>query len=64
MFAFESFSEFIAMAGHGPYVWTAYAICFVVLVAVLIVPVRAYRRQLRLIKQQAGLQSSNRSVDG
>ncbi|WP_372966003.1 heme exporter protein CcmD [Marinobacter sp.] len=30
--AFDSFSAFIAMEGHGPYVWACYAV-FVVLVA-------------------------------
>ncbi len=29
---FESFSELIAMDGHGPYVWTCYGIALVILV--------------------------------
>ncbi|GGC75109.1 heme exporter protein CcmD [Marinobacter halophilus] len=34
--AFDSFSAFIAMEGHGPYVWACYAV-FVVLLAGLMV---------------------------
>jgi len=30
--AFDSFSAFLAMEGHGPYVWTCYAV-FVILIA-------------------------------
>lgn len=34
--AFDSFSAFIAMEGHGPYVWVCYAV-FLLLVVGLIV---------------------------
>lgn len=29
--SFDSFSEFLHMGGHGPFVWSAYAITLVVL---------------------------------
>ena len=39
--AFDSFSAFIAMEGHGPYVWACYAVFSVLLVAMMIWSVRA-----------------------
>lgn len=53
-FQFENFASFIAMNGHGPYVWAAYGVALVVLVALAVVPLlrqkkfRAeFARQLR-----------------
>lgn len=34
--AFDSFSAFIEMGGHGPYVWASYGMFFVLLSAVMI----------------------------
>ncbi|MED5468281.1 MAG: heme exporter protein CcmD [Pseudomonadota bacterium] len=34
--AFDSFSAFIAMEGHGPYVWACYAVFAVLLVGLMI----------------------------
>lgn len=39
--AFDSFSAFIVMEGHGPYVWACYAVFSVLLVAMMIWSVRA-----------------------
>ena len=39
--AFDSFSAFIVMEGHGPYVWTCYFVFFVLLAAMVIWSVRA-----------------------
>jgi heme exporter protein D len=33
---FDSFSAFITMGGHGPYVWACYGVFFVFLSAVMI----------------------------
>ncbi|MCG7199207.1 heme exporter protein CcmD [Marinobacter pelagius] len=33
--AFDSFSAFIAMEGHGPYVWTCYGVFFVLMVGLM-----------------------------
>jgi len=41
----NSFAEFLAMGGYGFYVWTSYAISFVVLLLNVIVPM-AQRKQL------------------
>ncbi len=47
---FESFSQLLAMEGHGPYVWSAYAITLVTLIALVAQPLAAKRRQLRELR--------------
>lgn len=42
-FQFDSLMDFWLMDGHGPYVWSAYAITFVVL-GVLVIGARMQRR--------------------
>lgn len=37
--SFDSFSDFIAMGGHGVYVWLSYAIAVVVIVINIVGPV-------------------------
>lgn len=52
-FQFESIADFIAMNGHGSYVWASYAITFAVLVFLLVSPLlqkKAFVKQQ--IKQQ------------
>ena len=44
---FDSFGAALAMAGHGAYVWSAYAISLVVVALILLVPLRRQRRFLR-----------------
>jgi heme exporter protein D len=44
--SFASFSEFIAMGNHGPYVWTAYGISLAVLGLNIALPMVARRRYL------------------
>lgn len=45
--SFSSFGEFIAMGGHGPYVWAAYGISLLVLVINLWLPLSARRTYLQ-----------------
>jgi heme exporter protein D len=52
-FQFESFADFIAMNGHGPYVWAAYAITFAVLIYLLVSPLL---QKKTFIKQQQKIQ--------
>ena len=54
---FNNLSDLWTMAGHGPYVWAAYAISFVVLAGLIIIPAKRYRQQLVQISQQ---QSENK----
>lgn len=43
-------SEFLAMGGHGPYVWSAYAITFVVLALNVLEP---WVARQRLVSEEA-----------
>jgi len=52
-FYFESWSEFVKMNGHGPYVWAAYAITWVVLSYLLISP--WWRKRRWLVAESARL---------
>jgi heme exporter protein D len=59
-FQFESIADFIAMNGHGPYVWASYAITFAVLVFLLVSPLlqkKAFVKQQQ--KQQKLAQASD-----
>ncbi len=52
----NSFAEFLAMGGYGFYVWTAYAISFVVLLLNVVLPVvqrKQLLRQLALKQKRA-----------
>ena len=49
-FQFESIADFIAMNGHGPFVWSAYAITSAVLIFLLVSPLlqkKAFIKQLQ-----------------
>lgn len=45
--AFDSFSAFLVMEGHGPYVWTCYAVFFLLIVGLM---VRSLRRRETVIR--------------
>lgn len=45
--SFASLSDFIAMGGHGAYVWSAYGITFAVLALNIAMPILAKRRYLQ-----------------
>lgn len=44
---FDSLRAFLTMEGHGAYVWAAYLVTILVIVAVLIAPVRRHKQFLR-----------------
>lgn len=46
---FESLSDALTMAGHGPYVWASYGITLAVLAALVINPIQRQRSALRAI---------------
>ncbi len=52
-FQFESVGDFIAMNGHGPFVWAAYALTLAVLIFLLAHPIM---QKKAFIKQQLKLQ--------
>ncbi|MFJ3485881.1 heme exporter protein CcmD [Pseudomonas sp. NPDC090202] len=45
--SFASFADFLAMGKHGPFVWSAYAICLTVLAINVLSPLLARRRYLQ-----------------
>ena len=45
--AFDSFSAFIIMEGHGPYVWTCYGVFFLLMALITWLSVRDRRRVVR-----------------
>ncbi|CDF83058.1 heme exporter protein CcmD [Pseudomonas sp. QL9] len=45
--SFQSFSDFLAMGHHGPYVWSAYGISLVVLALNVAMPLLARKRYLQ-----------------
>lgn len=61
-FQFESIADFIAMNGHGPFVWSAYAITFAVLIFLLVSPLlqkKAFIKQLQKTQKLEKLAQSN-----
>jgi heme exporter protein D len=55
---FDSFSALIDMQGHGPFVWSTYAIALTVLVGLVISPWRKNKRffveqSMRIRREQA-----------
>jgi len=51
--AFESFADFIAMGKHGPYVWSAYGITLVVVLANIVAPLMRRKGLVDDIKRKA-----------
>ncbi len=49
MFQFASFSDFITMAGHGPYVWVCYLVTLMVMIWLVWSPLLRARATLRTL---------------
>ena len=53
---FESFTDFLAMGGHGLYVWLSYAIAMVVVALNLMAPLRTkkqiHKEQARRLRRE------------
>jgi heme exporter protein D len=49
---FDSFAEFIAMGGHGLYVWLAYGSTIFVMISSTVVLMLATRRQMSQLRWQ------------
>ena len=50
-FQFDNLTAFVAMAGHGPYVWSAYGISAAMLLWLTVVPLRRRRKLLSATPQ-------------
>ena len=46
----SEFADFWAMGGYAPYVWSSFGLTFAVLVANVIVAIRAHRKMLRELR--------------
>lgn len=46
MSAFASLADFLAMGGHGAYVWSSYGLCLALMALIATLPVLARRRFL------------------
>jgi heme exporter protein D len=55
-------SDFLAMHGYGAYVWTAYAVFFIVLIADAFAPLRQRRRALNELRGRLKRDTSRKSV--
>lgn len=53
-------SAFLAMGGYAFYVWSAYAVFFVVLIADFLAPVFRRRRNLRELRARMARQGARR----
>ena len=51
--AFETFADFMAMGKHGPYVWSAYGITLLVVVANILAPIIRRKGLVEEIKRKA-----------
>lgn len=50
---FDSLRELLWMSGHGPYVWSAYAIVSIVLIVLLAQPLSRRSRILARVRRRA-----------
>lgn len=48
---FHGVAEFLAMGGHGPYVWSAYGVALVVLVWLVARPLRRHAAILKSVRR-------------
>ena len=53
--------DFFRMGGYGSYVWTAYAVFFLVLLADALAPLRQRRRALRELQGRLARQAARKS---
>ena len=53
--------DFFRMGGYGVYVWTAYAVFFLVLLADALAPLRQRRRALRELQGRLARQAARKS---
>lgn len=64
---FDSLAAFWTMEGHGPYVWSVYALALVILVSLAVAPLLRKRRFLReqsMLLRRDQLQSAGAQAAG
>ena len=50
--AFETFTDFLAMGKHGPFVWASYGISLLIIVANIVAPLQRKKALLTEIKRK------------
>ncbi len=60
---FESFAQLWSMDGHDAYVWSAYAIVSVVLIALLRAPLARRRRVLARVRARLKLRGAGKGQE-
>lgn len=61
-FYFDSLGEFLQMGNHGPYVWAAFGITWVVMAYLLLSPWLSQRRWLRQQRGRLRRQEAHQSA--
>ncbi|MDX1635840.1 MAG: heme exporter protein CcmD [Marinobacter sp.] len=59
---FDSFQALLMMEGHGPYVWTCYAVFFVLMTALVVWSVRQRKALVRQQVRQEALRQRQAAV--
>jgi len=62
-FQFASFSDFLAMGGHGVYVWVAYGVSFVALAALALQPLLRRRQLQRALAREERIRQRRAQVE-
>lgn len=62
--AFDSFSAFVVMEGHGPYVWTCYGVFFLLMIGLMVGSIRRRRAVLDLCRRGYQRQSADAADPG
>lgn len=57
--SFDSFSDFLAMGGHGLYVWLSYGIALVIVAINLVEPLMARKQLITGLVRRLRRESSN-----
>ena len=55
---FESVTAFLAMDGHGFYVWSAFGVTAVVMFWLVLLPAQQYRNKIRRLAMQSEIKPS------
>ena len=59
---FDSIQQLVNMDGHGVYVWTAFSISIVVMLALVLRPLRQSKKEFNNIKLNINLQQVNKAA--
>lgn len=62
-FQFAGLAEFLAMEGHGPYVWIAYGVTLVAMAALVLQPVWRRRQLQAELKRQQRIRQRRQSAE-